>query len=88
MSKITRFYYRLLSILSEKLANFSITIAIGKIWTFGHPWMLGGKMNERLVGTKALLTLHSMCKCIHPSCIIAIPQSPAHPSLTNYPRLL
>ena len=31
MSKITRFYYRLLSILSEKLA-------IGEKLTFGHPW--------------------------------------------------
>jgi hypothetical protein len=30
MSKIMRFYYCLLSILSEKLATFTITIAIGK----------------------------------------------------------
>ena len=35
MSKITRFYYRLLSILSEKLATYTITI--GKKSTFGHP---------------------------------------------------
>ena len=43
MSKITRFYYRLLSILSEKLATFTITIAIGEKLTFGHPW--GGETN-------------------------------------------
>ena len=30
MSKITHFYYQLLSILSEKLAIFTITIGIGK----------------------------------------------------------
>ena len=31
------FYYRLLSILSEKSATITITIAIGGKWTFGHP---------------------------------------------------
>ena len=38
MYKITRFYYRLLSILSEKLATFTIAIAIGENLTFGHPF--------------------------------------------------
>ena len=36
------FYYRLLSILSEKSSTFTITIAIGKKWTFGHPWKIPG----------------------------------------------
>ena len=31
------FYYRLLSILSEKSATITITIAIGGKGTFGHP---------------------------------------------------
>ena len=31
------FYYQLLSILSEKSATITITIAIGGKWTFGHP---------------------------------------------------
>ena len=35
MPKITYVYYQLLSILSDKLATFTITI--GKKWTFGHP---------------------------------------------------
>ena len=43
--KITRFWYRLLSILSEKLATFNITIANGKEWTFGHPWFSSNSKN-------------------------------------------
>ena len=46
MSKITRFYYRLLSILSEKLATFTITIAIGEKLTFGHPWVLSTEPDQ------------------------------------------
>jgi hypothetical protein len=48
MTKITRFYYRLLSILSEKLATFTITIAIGEKLTFGHP-CFGHKSNELFI---------------------------------------
>ena len=34
------FYYRLLSIRSGKIATFTITITLGKKWTFGHPYFL------------------------------------------------
>ena len=44
MSKITRFYYRLLSILSKKLATFTITI--GEKLTFGHPWYDETELNS------------------------------------------
>ena len=37
MSKIKRFYDRLLSILSVIIADFTITITIGRKWTSGHP---------------------------------------------------
>ena len=37
MSKITCFHYRLPS---EKLGTFTITIAISKKWTFGHPCLI------------------------------------------------